>query len=245
MLLKNKNVLITGAGKGIGESALKNFVKNGANVYALIRNKKDNYKFKNLKNVKIFNGSVSSGQLINKILSQSSKDKKTINCLVNNAGLRHRQDFLKISKKNLNNVFEVNFYSIFNILQLVTKYWLKKKIKGNVVNISSIVGQIGFNQLSAYASSKGALISLTKSFALEFSKNGIRANSISPGFTKTSFYKKFKKNKKLYKWTLSRIPQQRWGNPEEVSNMISFLISDQCNYLNGENINVDGGWLNS
>ena len=141
--------------------------------------------------------------------------------------------------------FEVNFYSIFNILQLVTKYWLKKKIKGNVVNISSIVGQIGFNQLSAYASSKGALISLTKSFALEFSKNGIRANSISPGFTKTSFYKKFKKNKKLYKWTLSRIPQQRWGNPEEVSNMISFLISDQCNYLNGENINVDGGWLNS
>tara|TARA_B100000963_G_scaffold361096_1_gene394825 strand:- start:8162 stop:8899 length:738 start_codon:yes stop_codon:yes gene_type:complete len=245
MLLKNKNVLITGAGKGIGESALKNFVKNGANVYALIRNKKDNYKFKNLKNVKIFNGSVSSGQLINKILSQSSKDKKTINCLVNNAGIRHRQDFLKISKKNLNNVFEVNFYSIFNILQLVTKYWLKKKIKGNVVNISSIVGQIGFNQLSAYASSKGALISLTKSFALEFSKNGIRANSISPGFTKTSFYKKFKKNKKLYKWTLSRIPQQRWGNPEEISNMISFLISDQCNYLNGENINVDGGWLNS
>ena len=195
MLLKNKNVLITGAGKGIGESALKNFVKNGANVYALIRNKKDNYKFKNLKNVKIFNGSVSSGQLINKILSQSSKDKKTINCLVNNAGIRHRQDFLKISKKNLNNVFEVNFYSIFNILQLVTKYWLKKKIKGNVVNISSIVGQIGFNQLSAYASSKGALISLTKSFALEFSKNGIRANSISPGFTKTSFYKKFKKIK--------------------------------------------------
>ena len=76
------------------------------------------------------------------------------------------------------------------------------------MNISSIVGQIGFNQLSAYASSKGALISLTKSFALEFSKNGIRANSISPGFTKTSFYKKFKKNKKLYKWTLSRIPQQ-------------------------------------
>ena len=122
---------------------------------------------------------------------------------------------------------------------------VKEKIKGNVVNISSIVGQIGFNQLSAYASSKGALISLTKSFALEFSKNGIRANSISPGFTKTSFYKKFKKNKKLYKWTLSRIPQQRWGNPEEVSNMISFLISDQCNYLNGENINVDGGWLNS
>ena len=77
MLLKNKNVLITGAGKGtFGESALKNFVKKHANVYALIRNKKDNYKFKNLKNVKIFNGSVSSGQLINKILSQSSKDEK-------------------------------------------------------------------------------------------------------------------------------------------------------------------------
>jgi NAD(P)-dependent dehydrogenase (short-subunit alcohol dehydrogenase family) len=86
---------------------------------------------------------------------------------------------------------------------------------------------------------------LTKSFALEFAGFGIRANSISPGFTKTSYYDKFKKNKTLYDWTLSRIPQKRWGSSKEISEMISFLLSDRCKYINGENINIDGGWMNS
>ena len=76
-------------------------------------------------------------------------------------------------------------------------------------------------------------------------KHGIRANSISPGFTKTSFYQKFKKKKKLYNWTLSRIPMKRWGNSEEISNLILFVLSDKSKYINGENISVDGGWINS
>ena len=76
-------------------------------------------------------------------------------------------------------------------------------------------------------------------------KYGIRANCISPGFTKTSFYTKFKKNKKLYNWTLSRIPSRRWGEPKEVSNLICFLLSNNSNYINGEDISIDGGWLSS
>ena len=74
-------------------------------------------------------------------------------------------------------------------------------------------------------------------------KKKIRANSISPGFTKTSFFKSFKKDKKkLYRWTLSRIPQNRWGEPYEISKLIYFLISENSNYITGENINIDGGW---
>jgi 2-deoxy-D-gluconate 3-dehydrogenase len=245
MELKNKNILITGAGKGIGESSLKNFIENGAYVYAIIKDPKDNYKFEKLKNTLIINGNVSNIKLIKSVIQRSIKDKKKINCVVNNAGIRHRKDFINISEKDLLKVFEVNFFSIFRILQLISKFWIKNKIEGNVVNITSIVGQIGFKQLSAYASSKGALVSLTKSFALEFADFGIRANSLSPGFTKTSFYDKFKKNKTLYHWTLSRIPQKRWGSPNEISEMISFLLSDRCKYINGENINIDGGWMNS
>jgi NAD(P)-dependent dehydrogenase (short-subunit alcohol dehydrogenase family) len=245
MELKKKNILITGAGKGIGESCLKNFIENGAYVYAIIKVAKDNYKFKNLKNISIINGNVSNTKLIQGVIQKSIKDKKKINCVVNNAGIRHRKDFINISDKELTKVFEVNFFSIFRILQLISKFWVKNNIEGNVVNITSIVGQIGFKQLSAYASSKGALVSLTKSFALEFSDFGIRANSLSPGFTKTSFYDEFKKNKTLYNWTLSRIPQKRWGSSHEISEMVSFLLSDRCKYINGENINIDGGWLNS
>ena len=245
MELKKKNILITGAGKGIGESCLKNFIENGAYVYAIIKDAKDNYKFKNLKNISIINGNVSNIKLIQGVIRKSIRDKKKINCVVNNAGIRHRKDFINISDKELSKVFEVNFFSIFRILQLISKFWVKNNIEGNVVNITSIVGQIGFKQLSAYASSKGALVSLTKSFALEFSDFGIRANSLSPGFTKTSFYDEFKKNKTLYNWTLSRIPQKRWGSSNEISEMVSFLLSDRCKYINGENINIDGGWLNS
>ena len=113
------------------------------------------------------------------------------------------------------------------------------------MNIASIVGQHGFNQLSSYGSSKGALISLTKCIANEMSKNKIRVNCISPGFTETSYFKNFKKKKKLYNWTLSRIPMNRWGKSTEISSVIYFLLSKDSSYINGENINVDGGWLSS
>ena len=75
--------------------------------------------------------------------------------------------------------------------------------------------------------------------------HNIRANLINPGFVKTSYFNKFKKKKKLYKWTLSRIPQKRWGEPTEVSNLICFLLSDLSDYINGASINIDGGWTAS
>ena len=122
-------------------------------------------------------------------------------------------------------------FSIFQLMQLFSKNLIKKKLSGSIVNISSIVGQTGFDELASYGSSKGALISLTKCFAVEMAKKNIRSNSISPGFTKTTFYKPFKKIKKLYSWTLSRIPQKRWGEPKEISELIHFLISDNSNYI--------------
>ena len=130
-------------------------------------------------------------------------------------------------------------------MQIYSSYAIEKKISGSVVNIGSIVGEQGFSELTGYASTKTALIGLTKSFAVEMSKNNLRANIVNPGFVKTSYFEKFKKNKSLYKWTLSRIPQKRWGRADEVSNLICFLLSDLSTYINGTNINIDGGWTGS
>ena len=241
-----KNVLITGAGKGIGEVTVKLFLSKGYFVYALIKDKKDNFKFKNYKNISIFNGDVKDIKLIKKIILESNNNNRVITGLVNNAGIRHRKKFLDITRNDLENVFQTNFFSIFQLMQLFSNNLIKKKLPGSIVNISSIVGQAGFDELASYGSSKGALISLTKCFAVEMAKKNIRSNSISPGFTKTTFYKPFKKNKKkLYSWTLSRIPQKRWGEPKEISELIHFLISDNSNYITGENINIDGGWLSA
>lgn len=246
MMLDNKNIFITGAGKGIGESCVNNFIQNGGFVYALVKDKKDNKKFKGQKNIKIYNGNVKNKKLIRKIFNDSKKNNKPINCLVNNAGIRFRKEFLKIKKIELINVFEINFLCIFSIMQVFTDFVIKNNIKGSVVNISSIVGLLGFKDLSGYASSKGALTALTKSYSAEMSRFGIRANSISPGFVKTSYFKKFKNNrKKLYNWTLSRIPQKRWADPKEIAELVSFVLSDKSPYLNGENISIDGGWTNA
>lgn len=245
MILKDKNILITGGGKGIGYSCIENFIKEGAYVYAIIRSKEDFKKFKRFKKdyLKLYLGDVTNTKLIHKILSDSIKSKKKINCLVNNAGVRFRKKFLEIKERDLLNVFDINFFSIFKLSQIFCKFLIKNKLKGSILNISSIVGQIGFEELSVYASSKGALTSFTKSLATEMIKKKIRVNSISPGFTKSSFFKKFKRKKKLYKWTLSRIPMGRWGETSEISSVISFIISDKASYINGENINIDGGWL--
>ena len=122
---------------------------------------------------------------------------------------------------------------------------IKARLKGSIVNLGSIVGQTGFSELAGYASTKSALVGLTKSFAVEMAKKKIRANIVSPGFTETSYFNKFKKKRKLYNWTISRIPMGRWGKPNEIANLISFLLSDNSEYITGENINIDGGWLSS
>ena len=106
-------------------------------------------------------------------------------------------------------------------MQIFSKNLIKKKRPGKIINIGSIVGNLGFKQLSGYAATKMALIGLTKSFSVEMAKHNISANVINPGFTKTSFYKKFK-SKKLYNWTLQRIPMKRWESLWRLPNLLNF-----------------------
>ena len=244
MFLKNKNILVTGVGKGLGKNMVESFVKSGAFVYGVTRSRSDINKFKNLKNLKVYLGDVRNIRLINKIFKQSIKDKKIINCLVNNAGIRQRLKFQKISDKKIKDVFDINFFSVFRIMRLYAKFCDENKINSSIVNIGSIVGETGFNELSGYSSTKGALKSMTQCFAVEYAKK-IRANIVNPGFIKTSYFEKFKKNKTLYDWTISKIPQNRWGESGEISSVVSFLLSDYSSYITGESINVDGGWLRS
>ena len=245
MKLKNKIILLTGVGKGIGFSILEKVILEGAYVYGITRSKKDIKKIK-FRNCKIFTGDVTNIKLIQKIFKQSIIDKKPINCIVNNAGIRLRKNFLNIGNNDLKKVFDINFFSIFKISQIFIEFCNKNKIRGNILNISSIVSDLGFSELTAYGAAKSALNSLTKSLAAEFSHLGFRFNAIKPGFVKTSYFENFKKNsQKLFKWTIKRTPMNRWGSSLEIANIASFLISDDSSYINGETINVDGGWSNT
>ena len=243
-MLANKNIIVTGVGKGLGYDLLHKIISYDGFVYGITRSKSDMDKFKKLKKCKVFLGDVRNLDLFKSIINQSKSDGRNITGLVNNAGERQRIKFNNIDKKKLLNLFETNFFSIFETMKLFSNY-LEKKIPGSIVNIGSIVGVNGFSELAGYASTKSALLGLKKSFATEMAKKNIRANLVNPGFIKTSYFKNFKKKKNLYNWTLSRIPQKSRGNPNEVSNLICFLFSDLSTYINGTSINIDGGWTGS
>ena len=242
--LKNKIVLITGAGKGIGFDLAKKLNENNVNSYCIVKSNEDLKKFEKLKNCFSKKGDIRKISDIKKIFKLAKKNKHNINCLVNNAGQRQRIKFKYLSQEKLRDIFEVNFFAQFNCIKEFIKNF-KGREAGSIVNIGSIVGQVGFKELSGYASTKMALMGLNRCLALEFTKKNIRSNIINPGFIKTSYFNKFKRKKKLYNWTLNNIPLGRWGETREISELICFLLSDKSSYINGENINIDGGWLSS
>jgi NAD(P)-dependent dehydrogenase (short-subunit alcohol dehydrogenase family) len=190
MLLKNQNIFVTGVGKGIGFDLVNEIVKEGGFVYGITRSKNDIKKISN-KMSKIYCGDVTNVNLIKKIFNQSIRDKKIITGVVNNAAQRQRLKFEDIDLNKIKKLFDVNFFSIFQIMKIYYNYIKNKKTHSSIVNIGSIVGDLGFKDLSGYASTKTALIGLTKSFSVEMSKKKIRANLINPGFVKTSYFNKF------------------------------------------------------
>ena len=247
--MKNKNIIVSGAGKGIGKKILFDCVNNNYFVFGIIRSKKDyleiKKKLKNSKNYKLYQGDIKNISLVERIIKDSKKLKRVINGLVNNAGERQREDFLNINIKKLTKVFKNNFFNHFFFIQKIIENHIKLSQKDtlSIINIGSIVGVKGFSQLSGYASTKSALEGLTKCLAVEFANKNIRINIINPGFIKTSYYEKFKNNKKkLYKWTLKKTPLGRWGEASEISELVIFLLSDNSKYITGQSINVDGGW---
>jgi 3-oxoacyl-[acyl-carrier protein] reductase len=243
-MLKDQKILVTGVGKGIGRQIFFDAIKAGAYVIGVTRSKKSLKKSFNINgNYKLFFGDISKISTINKIFNYIKNNKIKLTGLVNNAGIRQRIKFEKITQEEILNVFKNNLISSFIITQ---KFFLNhdKKKNCSIVNIGSIVGERGFSELSGYGASKSALNGLTKCLMAEFSarNKNIRVNCVNPGFVKTSFFKKFKKRKKLYNWTLNKIPLNRWGTSDEISKIVIFLLSQNSTYINGQSLNIDGGW---
>ena len=244
--MKQKHGIVTGGGKGIGLSVIKSLLNNNYAVTTITRSKsaeleklKKNYE----SSLNIIYFDLKNIENINKIFKDIFK-KNSFSFLINNVGIRARYPFTKIEDKKLIDVINTNFLSSF----IITKEYIRNIKKNNsfqhsIVSITSIVGPQGFSDLSSYAASKGALEASMKSLAVEYGSKNIRINCVAPGFVKTSYYNQFKKNKpKLYKWTLEKTPMKRWGNPEEVANVIEFLVSEKSSFITGSTIFVDGGW---
>ena len=161
-----------------------------------------------------------------------------IDILINNAGVTKDNIIMRMSNEDWNNVIETNLKGTFLGCKYVSKIMVKQKY-GKIINISSIVGQIGNKGQTNYVASKAGIDGITKSLSKELGSRGININSIAPGYIETSMTKTLNNN--IKKELLDKISLNRFGQPDEVANLAYFLVSEEASYINGQIINLDGG----
>lgn len=244
--LEDKVCVITGAGKGFGYELAKKFANLGCKLALISRTKNDLIKLEkdlNLPSERLFwiDGDVSDPKIIKTFISKTIEKFSRIDVLINNAGMRFRKEFLEISYNEWQQVMNVNVGSTFLLCQEVGRHMVTQKY-GKIINMASIVGTLGLSELTGYGASKGAIISLTKSLAIEWAPHNINVNVLAPGFCETSYAENFKTKTDLYNFTIERTPLKRWGTSEDISNACIYLASDMSSYVTGEVLNIDGGW---
>ena len=237
--LKNKKAVITGATGGIGYSILEKFYSEGATVLGSGTNEEKLNKLKNDFNGMILKKfDISKHSEIESFIEQASSKLNGLDILVNNAGITLDNLSLRMKSDEWQKVIEINLTSTF----FASKYALKKMLKnkfGRIVNISSIVGHTGNIGQANYTASKAGMIAMSKSLAIEYARKNITINCVSPGFIQTNMTDQI--NDEVKKSLMSRIPMNKLGNGEDVSNSVAFLASDAASYITGETIHVNGG----
>ena len=238
--LENKNIILTGATGGIGNSILNTLVSLNAKVLVTGTNEKklDEIKEK-YKNVIAVKKDISIHEELEEFIDISySKLNEKIDVLINNAGITRDNLTIRMDKDEWDKVINLNLTSTFLLSKYTIKKMLKKKF-GKIINITSVVGHTGNLGQANYSASKGGITAMSKSLSLEYAKKNITVNCIAPGFIQTAMTEKI--NEDFKNQLKSKIPLDRFGSPEDIANCAAFLCSDLSNYITGETIHVNGG----
>ena len=235
-----KNVLITGATGGIGSAILDIFYKNGFNIIASGTNEDKLKKLqdKYSERVSTIKCDLSDENQINHLVSQAQASCDSIDILINNAGITKDNVFLRMQKDQWDDVINVNLNSNFILTKLVIKGMIKKRW-GRVVNITSVVAKIGNAGQANYVASKSAIEGFSRTLAQEVASRNITINCVAPGFVDTDILSTIEPEK--LKDMTKNIPVGRIGTPEDVSNAVFFLSSEESSYITGQVIHVNGG----
>ena len=238
--LKNKNIIVTGASGGIGNSIVEKLYDNGANILATGTKLEKLEKLKqNFKNIKILKFDISQHEKIEEFINNATEELGgSLDCIINNAGITKDNLTIRMSLEEWSKVIDVNLTSTF----LMSKYSIKKMLKnksGKIINITSVVGHTGNVGQANYTASKAGIVAMSKSLAIEYAKKSINVNCISPGFISTAMTDQI--DEKFKETIIAKIPSNRLGKPEDIANAVAFLSSDQSDYINGETMHVNGG----
>ena len=238
--LKNKNIIVTGASGGIGNSIVKRLYDTGANILASgTRIEKLDELKKNFENIKILKFDISQSDKVEEFIENATNELGgSLDGIINNAGITQDNLAIRMSLDEWQKVININLTSTFLMCKFAIKKMLKNK-SGKIVNITSVVGHTGNLGQVNYTASKAGIVAMSKSLAIEYAKKNININCISPGFIKTAMTDKI--DDKFKEVIISKIPSARLGEPDDIANAVIFLSSDQSNYINGETLHVNGG----
>jgi len=236
---KNKKILVTGATGGIGSALVQKFlslegivIATGTKEAKLEELKKTYPKIKTLK------FDISEHSKIEEFIDKASLELDGIDILINNAGITVDNLSLRMKSEEWQKVIDINLSSTFYMCKYAIKKMLKNKY-GRIINITSIVGHTGNLGQANYSASKAGIVAMSKSLAIEYAKKNITVNCVSPGFIQTNMTDKI--NESIKEVLTSRIPMNKLGNGEDVSNTVAFLASEAASYITGETIHVNGG----
>lgn len=245
-LLDGKNVLITGASKGIGKAIAEAFAEHGANVAFTYLSSKEKAQVLEQAlqssggKVKGYQSDASDFAAADQLISEVVSEFGSLDVLVNNAGITQDNLLMRMNEAAWDEVMTVNLKSVFNTVKAATRTFLKQK-SGSIINMTSVVGIKGNAGQGNYAASKAGIIGFTKSVALELGSRNVRCNAIAPGFIETEMTEKL--DEKTVQGWRDAIPLKRGGRPEDVADCALFLASDLSQYVTGQVIQVDGGML--
>lgn len=244
--LKGKTAIVTGANTGLGQGICVAYASMGANVVGVARRSAAQTKELCEKAGGRFlevTADLSTTEPIARIIEQAKKEFGTVDILVNNAGIIKREDSINVTEEDWDSVIDVNQKVVFFLSQAFAKECMSANHSGKIINIASMLSYQGGYRVPAYCASKSAVLGMTRALCNEWASKGINVNAIAPGYMVTNNTEQIRNDQNRNEAILERIPQGRWGTPDDLMGTAIFLASDASNYVNGFTIAVDGGWL--
>ena len=243
-ILQDKVAIVTGAGRGIGESIARHFVEAGAKVAVVSRSEANSSKvaaaLESIRpgSAKAYAVDVADFDAVQTVGEQIVADFGRVDILVNNAGITRDTLAMRMSSDDWDAVLDTNLKGSFNFIRSVLRMMIKQR-SGRIINISSVSGLMGLAGQANYAASKAGLIGLTKALAKEVASRGITVNAVAPGFIDTDMTAVL--NEEIRKGALAQIPLARFGQPEDIAAAVGFLSGPSASYITGQVLAVDGG----
>jgi cyclopentanol dehydrogenase len=242
MRLENKVAIVTGSATGIGQAIAEKFISEGASVVFSDINGDDSLISKFGEKALFIRCDVSKSEEVENLINKTIEHFGKLDVMVNNAGIGGLDGILDVTDESWNKTIGINLSGTMFGMRAAAKAMKNKNIKGSIINLSSILGKVGFDGAIAYCAAKGGVVQLTHAGALDLANDHIRVNAIAPGFIETNMTKDILAQKEFNDLVTSSTPLGYVGKTQDIANAAIYLASDESSYVTGSVIYVDGGW---